>query len=413
MPLQSIGTRRFAVLMPGARLHYAVPALLAKCGSLQCFYTDIHGEHKLLRFAARHLGNYISKPAARLFGRRLPDSLKSRLDLVLDNPFRILLRYVLHACFGSMGMQSYVSYVDDLIVRRAMSTKFRGANSLYTCLVANDGKLVELAKRRGMHVIHELFISIDNEIEINKESRRYQIDEESGDTKTTAPEATISAIVAKWRYCDLVLVPSEYCRDTAVSAGCDPSKLRVVPYGIPEHWLHLVPETECGRFLFVGQVGLRKGSHYLAHACRLLQADGLRFECRVVGPHLVDVSNPLFAGPTYVGQVPRASVCDEFRRADVFVLPTLAEGMALVHLEAMACGVPVITTPNCGSVVRDGIDGFIVPIRDSHALADRMQRLLHDRALRERMGAAARQRAREFTWARYGERLMAAIPLEQ
>ena len=63
----------------------------------------------------------------------------------------------------------------------------------------------------------------------------------------------------------------------------------------------------------------------------------------------------------------------------------------------MACGVPVITTPNCGSVVRDGIDGFIVPIRDAEAIADRIELLLADRALRARMGRNARARAREFT----------------
>ena len=113
--------------------------------------------------------------------------------------------------------------------------------------------------------------------------------------------------------------------------------------------------------------------------------------------------------PTYLGQVPRSQIQEEFCRADLFVLPTLAEGMALVHLEAMACGVPVITTPNCGSVVRDGIDGFIVPIRDAQALADRMQQLLEDRSLRARMGAAARERARDFTWQRYGERLLDAL----
>jgi glycosyltransferase involved in cell wall biosynthesis len=75
----------------------------------------------------------------------------------------------------------------------------------------------------------------------------------------------------------------------------------------------------------------------------------------------------------------------------------------------MACGVPVITTPNCGSVVRDGVDGFIVPIRDATAIADKVELLLADRALREHMGRSARERAREFTWERYGERLLGAL----
>ena len=116
-----------------------------------------------------------------------------------------------------------------------------------------------------------------------------------------------------------------------------------------------------------------------------------------------------FSGPTYVGQVPRSRVREEFERADVFVLPTLSESFALVHLEALACGVPVITTPNCGSTVRDGVEGFIVPIRDPAALADRVERILIDRALRDRLSQSARARAREFTWDRYKDRLLAAF----
>jgi len=75
----------------------------------------------------------------------------------------------------------------------------------------------------------------------------------------------------------------------------------------------------------------------------------------------------------------------------------------------MACGVPVVTTPHCGSLVRDGQEGFLVPIRDATALADRLEQLLADRALRERMGAAARLRAEDHSWRRYGERLLAAL----
>jgi glycosyltransferase involved in cell wall biosynthesis len=60
--------------------------------------------------------------------------------------------------------------------------------------------------------------------------------------------------------------------------------------------------------------------------------------------------------------------------------------------------------------VRHGVDGFLVPERDPEALADYLQQLLDDRPLRVRLGAAARRRAAEFTWERYSERLLAALP---
>jgi glycosyltransferase involved in cell wall biosynthesis len=228
-----------------------------------------------------------------------------------------------------------------------------------------------------------------------EERQRYPGIEPAGESVDVV-EAGIARDQQKWMLSDQVLVPSEYCRQSSIGLGCEPSKLSLVPYGIPEHWFDLQPDPQPGRILFVGQVGLRKGNHVLTEACRLLKARGMRFECRVVGPLHVDTTLPLFEGPTYLGQVPRSQVQDEFRKADFFILPTLAEGMALVHLEAMACGVPVITTPNCGSVVRDGVDGFIVPIRDAQSLAERMQQLLEDRALRSKMSASAREHAREF-----------------
>ena len=147
--------------------------------------------------------------------------------------------------------------------------------------------------------------------------------------------------------------------------------------------------------LFVGSVGLRKGSHYLAEATRLLQRRRLLIDTRVVGPFDLDlIARTEFRGPSYIGQIPRALIIEEFLQADIFVFPTLCDSFGIVQLEAMACGVPVITTPNCGAVVRDGVDGFVVPIRDAEAIADKVELLLADRALRERIGRNARARAR-------------------
>ena len=93
----------------------------------------------------------------------------------------------------------------------------------------------------------------------------------------------------------------------------------------------------------------------------------------------------------------------------MFVLPTLAEGSAEVTYEALAAGVPVITTKSAGSVVRDGVEGRIVPERDPEALVYAIEELVQDRAMRLRMAIAARERAKEFTWERYGERLLSHL----
>ena len=100
---------------------------------------------------------------------------------------------------------------------------------------------------------------------------------------------------------------------------------------------------------------------------------------------------------------------DEFATADVFVLPTLAEGSAGVVYEALALGLPVITTRAAGSVIRDGVDGIIVPERDPVALANSIEAVIENRELRSRLSAAARVRAADYTVDRYGERMLSTL----
>jgi len=97
-----------------------------------------------------------------------------------------------------------------------------------------------------------------------------------------------------------------------------------------------------------------------------------------------------------------------FQQCDVFVFPSIKEGSALVTCEAMAAGLPVIATPNAGSVARDGEDGFLVPIRDMDTLCKRLEQLRRDQALRIRMSQSARRCAEQFTWRAYSDRLLDA-----
>jgi glycosyltransferase involved in cell wall biosynthesis len=89
----------------------------------------------------------------------------------------------------------------------------------------------------------------------------------------------------------------------------------------------------------------------------------------------------------------------------VFVYPSLHEGSALAIFEGMATGLPVITTLNSGSMVRDGIEGKIVPIRSVDAIAEAILTLKTDADLRGALGRAARVRALGFTWGHYRDRL--------
>jgi glycosyltransferase involved in cell wall biosynthesis len=173
------------------------------------------------------------------------------------------------------------------------------------------------------------------------------------------------------------------------------------------------PAREGGplRVLTAGAVGLRKGTPYVLQAAAALGSEA-RF--RVVGHSTLspEAARALAAAVERVGPTPRTEMPRHYAWADVSLLPTLSDGSATVCYEALAAGLPVVTTAAAGSVVRDGVDGFIVPPRDAGAIAERLRRLAREPALMGAMSARARERAADFTVARYGERLAGALGLQ-
>jgi glycosyltransferase involved in cell wall biosynthesis len=111
------------------------------------------------------------------------------------------------------------------------------------------------------------------------------------------------------------------------------------------------------------------------------------------------------------GSVPRSQMAEHYAWADVFVLPTVGDTFGLVLLEAMAAGLPVIVTPRSAGpdILRDGTDGFLVPVNQSAEIAAALDLLASDRGRLRAMSENARRRAGEFTLEHFGRRLVAAI----
>jgi glycosyltransferase involved in cell wall biosynthesis len=168
--------------------------------------------------------------------------------------------------------------------------------------------------------------------------------------------------------------------------------------------------------LTVGAIGLRKGSPYVLAAAKQLKDKAV---FRMVGSIGVtsQAEAQLREHLELTGPVPRSDIAKHFAWADIFLLPSICEGSATVTYEALGYGLPVICTPSAGSVVRDGLEGFIVPLRDATAIAGRIDRLAQNVELRSQMAAKAKARATEFTVEAYGQRLLAAftgaMPLQE
>jgi alpha-maltose-1-phosphate synthase len=230
---------------------------------------------------------------------------------------------------------------------------------------------------------------------------------EFAETMVTTPDWIVARHEAEIREADGILVPSDYVLDTLVARGAAPERIHVLPYGVDIRRFQPAPREDDGTFriLFVGQLSQRKGIRYLLEAVKRLNLP--KVELVLVGKMIgSDEAFAPYRGVfRHVMHVPYHEVHRLFQTADIFVYPSLHEGSAFATYEALASGLPIVTTKNSGSAARDGKEGFIVPIRDIDALMDRIERLYRDKALRAAMAQAARQRASEFTWAHYRARL--------
>lgn len=227
----------------------------------------------------------------------------------------------------------------------------------------------------------------------------------------TPSRRLLRRISAERELADYLLAPSEFVARCLVENGIPRERVLLLPLAsavVDDR--HVDDSPRAFRAFFCGHLGARKGLRYLLDAwveadlepgSELLLVGGTDSLGRRLLKDLPD-------GVRAPGYVPWPSLQEWFSTSDVFVFPSLAEGSALVIYQAMATGLPVITTPNAGSVVRNGVDGFIIPPRDVHALAEKLRVLANDPELRARLGESAAVRIRSgFTWSHYAVRIEA------
>jgi len=399
---------KFVVAHTGARRGYAVPAILEEAGMLERFYTDVCADVGLGRAASslRHIGIGSNK-LKRLASRRLPANIVHKT--------KTFARPTLKYCFsGGVSAQGVERFLSNIRWQRRLGDRmadfgFGNATWLHSFL-DEFPTLIVAAKERGLKVVSELYILLSSDRLLREERRQFPgWEEDVLDYERISKERFGERVLLT--HTDFVLCPSENVRDDAIeNFGFRPEQARIVPYGVADKWFRVKNDPTPRRVLFVGTAELRKGIHYLAMAADKLAARGLDCEFRVAGDVAKSIATQRVCRHlTFLGRIPRDEIAREFEHADVFVLPSLAEGSAGVTYEALACGIPVITTNAAGSVVRDGVEGRIIPERDANALADAIHQIVEDRELRNRMAQAGRERAKSFTWDRYRDRLIGAL----
>jgi glycosyltransferase involved in cell wall biosynthesis len=223
--------------------------------------------------------------------------------------------------------------------------------------------------------------------------------------------AIIDKELQEYEEADYIAIPSLFVKRTFLEHGIPEKKLLHVPYGV--HINDFTPEPkgdDVFRVIFAGALSIRKGVHYLVQAfaelslpnSQLLLIGGLTEEIKP----LLKKYQGIYQG---IGQVPQKELYRYYSMGSVFVIMSLEEGLAMVQPQAMCAGLPIICTTNTGGedLVRDGTDGFIIPLRDTEALKEKLLYLYQNPDICRAMGESARQRIKQgFSWDDYGRRII-------
>jgi glycosyltransferase involved in cell wall biosynthesis len=207
---------------------------------------------------------------------------------------------------------------------------------------------------------------------------------------------------------DYVFGGLQYVKDTMVENGFPADRVFVIPYGADTGTYQPIdrPARAGLEILYVGPLNFWKGLPYLFDVMEGLDLPGARLT--IIGrldpdwtPYVERRLAALGERVRYLGTFPNKDMPRAYADADVMVFPSLVGGLGIVCFEAMATGLPVITSSG-DVIIRDGVDGLVVPVRDIEGWRQALRRLAAGRDYRLALGAAGADRLKSFTWDAFG-----------
>lgn len=395
---------RVAFVQDNARLHYAFPLALQQHDMLERMFTNWYTSPgspeaivaRLVRWVDSSLGD-------RMLGRRHPE-LDSRR--IVTNRWLLLRQRFGRRRFSTIESfyQACAAQERDWILRRGWGS----ANVLGGFVRNMDPGLCRAAREAGLRVVVDQIIApaTMEQREADEQQRRWPGWEPPVDSSTVA-----AGEQATWEAAHHITCASDYVCDGLTALGHPRERITVNPYPVAAPELQLVDRT--GRdgmpvVGFIGQIGLRKGAPYFLEVARKL-AGRARFV--MVGPVAVsrEISKTFHGAVELPGPVPRSQVRHWLEQFDILLFPSTCEGSPSSVAEAMLTGLPIVTSPNSGTLVRDGVEGFVAAYDDIPRLAESVRQLIDDPALRQRLGRQARARAMEHDLSAFSARLAAIM----
>ena len=222
--------------------------------------------------------------------------------------------------------------------------------------------------------------------------------------------------IEEYDLADFICVPSQYVKETFIKYGIKKDKIIKIPYGVDLKEFCVVESKKRKdnkfRIISTGSISVRKGSHYLLEAFKELSLPNS--ELIFVGSFDPDFKKIIkrysnIKNIRFIKKQKQELLRNFYNDSDLFILCSIEEGLAMVQAQAMACGLPVICTTNTGGseIVDENINGYIIPIKDTQSLKDRIKKLYNDRRKLKQMSKSAYKKANnELSWEKYGDRML-------
>lgn len=208
------------------------------------------------------------------------------------------------------------------------------------------------------------------------------------------------------------LVPSDFVKKSLAFSDINDVQMHLCPYGVDlsmfdQKDYFLKRENDTIEFIYVGGVKELKGIYYLLEAFKKIPKNIAHLT--VVGNFdKNDIDTKAYINHVdFTGVVLHDNIPDLLKKADVFIFPSLGEGLSLSVLEAAACGLPLIVSQNSGvnDGMIDGEEGFIIPIQSVEAIGEKVEWFIQHRNQIQIMGEKAHQFAIKYTWDNYYTRI--------
>ncbi len=397
---------RVIVCQHGARHRYAIARMLEQEGALEGLYTDSTIYSRLGRMA--RFARPIAHGRVRRLLHRVPRGIPREKVFSTDAIFWFELRQRLGRPTGGDGL-AYERWC-RVLSREMRHWGVRAADTIYNMYCENL-EFTAYAKDQGLRVVSDVYINPTTPRIMAAECERFPAWAGLYNGNVGVEALRPSRIESMLRLSDVCLCPSQWVVDgLSTFAHFDSSKVEVVPYGCSIDYGDEKNHPVKGRVLFVGMDPFRKGLPYLGQAAHRLRARGRAYDFRIIGVEDEAVRRQrLCEDLNFLGKLTSDRMKAEYLAADVFVLPTLSEGFASACIEAMAAGVPVITTPCAGTTIVSDEDGIIIPERDEEALADAIDRCIQHRTFRDKLADRARISAQSFSEENWHQRLSQAL----